>query len=274
MLIDTHCHLDAPAFAPDRAAVIQRAWDHNLQAIVIPAVDIHNFAAVRQLAHSHNRLYYALGIHPMYVARSDTQDLDLLAQQLAQYKDDPRLVAIGEIGLDFYLPELKTPESRRSQENFYAYQLELAQEFNLPVLLHVRKSQDILLKHLRQRPNVSGIAHAFNGSMQQAEQFLELGFALGLGGAMTFARARQIRRLATDLPLSAFVLETDAPDMAPEWLVRDQGKSAARNEPFELSAIAQVLAQLRNISLDMVLQQTATNARRALPRLNLNHIAC
>jgi TatD DNase family protein len=269
MLIDTHCHLDAPEFDADRPAVIERARQAGVRSIVIPAVMRANFAVVRDLAHATPGACYALGIHPLYVDRSDEADLDALDAALAAARDDPKLVAIGEIGLDFFVPEVSTPEGRVRQEKFYVRQLDLARRHGLPVLLHVRRSQDTLLKHLRRRPPIGGIAHAFNGSFQQAEQFIAQGFALGMGGAMTFERALQIRRLAAELPAEALVLETDAPDIPPAWLGRgpDGRPRPARNEPAETAGIARVLAGLRGLDTAALTARCAANARRVLPRL-------
>lgn len=269
MLIDTHCHLDASEFDDDRDRVVQRAADAGVGCIVIPSVSQGNFEVVRELAHAIPGAVYALGIHPLYVAQASEDDLDALDACLQAARDDPRLVAIGEIGLDHFVPAVNTPELRARQEHFYTRQLALAQRHGLPVLLHVRRSQDDLLKHLRRRPPIGGIAHAFNGSFQQARQFLDLGFALGLGGAMTFERSLQIRRLATQLPLSSLVLETDAPDIPPAWLGRDeQGRRVpARNEPAEVAGIARVLAEIRQMSQDTIAEECLRNACRVLPRL-------
>lgn len=269
MLIDTHCHLDAAEFDADRPAVIARARQAGVGCIVIPAVSRHVFQRVRDLAWSVPGVCYALGIHPLYVAQADEGDLDVLARQLDAWKDDPRLVAIGEIGLDHFVPAMNTPVLRARQEQFYVRQLDLARQFGLPVLLHVRRSQDALLKQLRRRPGIGGIAHAFNGSFQQAAQFLDLGFALGMGGAMTFTRALQIRRLAAQLPETALVLETDAPDIPPAWLgiAADGQRQPARNEPAEVARMAEVLADLRQLPVDALVAQCAANACRVLPRL-------
>ncbi len=171
----------------------------------------------------------------------------------------------------FFVPDHNAPAQRARQEIFYAHQLGLARQFGLPVLLHGRKSQDVLLKYLRRQSPIGGIAHAFNGSFQQAHQFLDLGFSLGMGGALTFDRALQIRRLATQLPIGALVLETDAPDMAPAWLGRDaQGHAQpARNEPAEIAGVADCLASLRGEARAAVIGQCAANAQRSLPRLAL-----
>jgi len=262
MLIDTHCHLDASEFEDDRNDVLTRALDARVRAIVIPAVARSNFDRVRELAHSFEGGVYALGIHPIYVPQASDKDLAVLEAEIEASLSDPRFVGVGEIGLDFFMPELKTEAMRQRQEAFYGAQLDLAVQFELPVILHVRRSQDILLKHLRRRPRIGGIGHAFNGSFQQAEQFIEQGFVLGMGGAMTFARALQIRRLAQHLPLESLVLETDAPDIPPAWI-----DSGGRNEPATVAGVAKVLAEIRGVTAQEVIDQTGANALRALPRL-------
>lgn len=263
--IDTHCHLDAAEFDTDRPAVVQRARDSAVRQIVIPAVAVDNFDAVRTLAHEHG-FVYALGIHPLYVDAAATSDLDRLREALATHRDDPRLVAVGEIGLDHFVPGLDLAKG----EFFYAEQLKIARDAGLPVLLHVRRSADALLKHLRRIP-VQGIAHAFNGSDQQARTFVELGFRLGFGGTLTFERSLQIRRLAQTVPAEAIVLETDAPDIPPHWLYRTAAERAAgltsRNEPAELPRIAQTLAELRAWTPEQAARISTDNARAALPRL-------
>lgn len=266
MLIDTHCHLDAAEFDHDRDAVIADAHVQGVKIIVIPAVEQSNFATVKQLAHHIEGGFYALGIHPMYVHKAQDQDLDLLEQEIARSMDDPRFVGVGEIGLDFFVTEIANGAYRERQEYFYSAQLSLAKQFNLPVILHVRKSQDTLLKYLRRFSLSGGIAHAFNGSFQQAKAFNDLGFALGMGGAMTYTRSLQIRRLAAELDLSHLVLETDAPDIPPAWL----SEPNRRNTPGQIRRIAQVLADIRQESLEAISQATANNAKRVLPRMILS----
>ncbi len=266
MWIDTHCHLDASEFDADRDAVIRRAAAAGVGQIVLPAVAPNNFDTVRELAHAHG-FVYALGIHPLYVERAGPEALSALRAALAAQHADPRLVAVGEIGLDHFVPGLDPALQLRC----YVAQLELAREFELPVVLHVRRSADTLLKQLRQIRVRGGIAHAFNGSEQQALAFVELGFKLGFGGALTFERALQIRRLAASLPLECIVLETDAPDIPPQWLYRTAEQRAAgersRNEPGELPRIAAQFAQLRGLSVADLAQATCANALHALPRL-------
>ena len=262
MLFDTHCHLDAAEFDADREAVVARAQAAGVHGILIPAVDPTNFARVRELAHGIPGGAYALGIHPMAVGHCQDDALDALRRAITENLDDRRLVAVGEIGLDFFDPDISAGEPRARQERFFDAQLQLAGEFALPVLLHVRRAQDTILKYLRRGHVRGGIAHAFNGSTQQAEVFISLGFALGIGGAMTYARATRIRSLAGSLALSSLVLETDGPDIPPEWLT-----GARRNEPAELVGIAQSLAKLRGVSAEQIAAATAVTAMRVCPRL-------
>jgi TatD DNase family protein len=266
MWIDSHCHLDAAEFDADRDAVLARARAAGVAMQVIPAVDVASFERVRQLAHA-AQLSYALGIHPLFVDRAADDDLDKLSAALQACKDDPRLVAVGEIGLDHFVPGL----NRDRQNHFYAAQLKLARAHGLPVILHVRRSADGLLKHLRRIEVPGGIAHAFNGSDVQAQQFAARGFKLGFGGAMTFERALQIRHLAATAASDVPVLETDAPDIPPQWLyVKAEERAAqppSRNEPSELPRIATTLAALRGWALDETALRTSANVRAALPRL-------
>lgn len=274
MWTDTHCHLDAPEFGPDHVlamAAREQARALGVARCVIPAVMRGNFDTVRLLAH---RLGdgYALGIHPLFVPQAFDSDLQTLDAALSEHRDDPRLVAVGEIGLDFFVPALCVPAMRERQIHFYRAQLELARKHGLPVILHVRRSADILLKHLREVSVSGGIAHAFNGSEQQAQQFLDHGFKLGFGGACTFDPARQLRSLAASLPLSALVLETDAPDIPPQWLYataapRAAGQPQGLNTPAELPRIGAVVAGLRGISPEALAWATSDNARTALPKL-------
>jgi TatD DNase family protein len=269
--IDTHCHLDAAEFDADRDVVRQNAKTLGVEKCVIPAVMASHFDEVRLLAHRHADAY-ALGIHPLYTPQAEDKDLATLDTHLHAHRDDPRLVALGEIGLDGFVPEINTPEAFAKQTHFFEAQLQIAQRHQLPVILHVRRSADGLLKGLRQFPVAGGIAHAFNGSLQQAKLFIEMGFKLGFGGAMTYDRATKLRALATELPLSALVLETDAPDIPPHWIYttaedREKGKAQGRNSPAELPRIASVLAELRGISLGELAAATSANARQALPRL-------
>jgi TatD DNase family protein len=264
--LDTHCHLDAAEFDADRDQVLARARAAGVVMQVLPAVAAAHFDSVRQLAHDAG-LAYALGIHPLYTGSATDADLQTLADALRRHRDDPRLVAVGEIGLDGFVPGLDWTR----QEHFYTAQLALARQAGLPVILHVRRSADTLLKGLRRCAVAGGIAHAFNGSRVQANAFIERGFALGFGGTLTYERSLQIRRLAAELPETALVLETDAPDIPPQWLYRTAAQRAAgatsRNQPAELPRIAAQLARLRDWTLEHAAATTTANACRVLPRL-------
>ncbi len=262
--IDTHCHLDAPEFDADRDAVRAAARARGVEHIVIPAVERAHWSGAIALAQRHGDSY-ALGIHPLYTPRAQEADIAALRAVLAERQGDPQLVAVGEIGLDFFVPGL----DHERQIWFYEQQIQLARTFGLPVILHVRKSSDRLLKTLRATPVVGGIAHAFNGSAQQAQAFIDLGFKLGFGGAITYDRALKLRELAATLPLESIVLETDAPDIPPHWLYttaeqRAAGQPQGRNTSAELPRIAQEIARLRGMPLPALQTATTANARAAL----------
>jgi TatD DNase family protein len=285
MWIDSHCHLDAPEFDADRAAVVQRARAAGVGLLVLPAVAAAHFERVRAQAHAFGAAY-ALGIHPLMVDEATEDDLQALRQALQRHRDDPRLVAVGEIGLDHFVPARPRPgedpqqatrRQRERQQEVYLAQLRLARDAGLPVLLHVRRSADALLAGLRRVAVPGGIAHAFNGSTQQAQAFARMGFRLGFGGAMTFERALRIRELAATVPAEVPVLETDAPDIPPWWLYRTaaaraQGQAGGedvaqgRNEPAELPRIAATLAGLRGWTLQDTARRTTANVVAALPR--------
>lgn len=260
MWIDTHCHLDAADFDADRDDVLARACEAGVSMMVIPGVEVAGFDKVAELARR-NGYAYALGIHPLYTPQAADDDLDRLREALAAARDDTRLVAVGEIGLDYAVEGI----DRGRQEWFYAQQLKLAREFRLPVLLHVRRSADGLLKYLNRHEVIGGIAHAFNGSEDQALRLIARGLKLGYGGAMTYDGSLRIRQLAATLPDDAWVLETDAPDIPPQWRRREA--ASTRNEPGDLPAIGQVMANLRGLPLAEVVRLNRRNACAALPRL-------
>jgi len=269
--IDTHCHLDAAEFGDTQAGLVRAAAAAGVCRIVIPAVERANFASVHALGERFPSCVPAYGIHPMYVDDATPDDLSVLRDYLAQ----PATVAVGEIGLDFFIDHF----DRARQEYFFIEQLKLAREFELPVLLHIRRAQDVILKHLRHfygsgRPASTssgqastslrtGITHAFSGSRQQADEFIKLGFKLGFGGAMTYARATRLRELAATLPLESIVLETDAPDIPPDFLER-----GAPNKPEYLPRIAQTLATLRGLSIEEIARITSVNVSSVLPKLS------
>ena len=250
MWIDTHCHLDAAEFSADRDAVAAAAVAAGVTKIVVPAVEVANFAAVRQCCQRYPGCLPAYGIHPMYTPQATDADLDVLRDWLQR----ERPVAVGEIGLDHFVEGLDPAR----QLHLFVEQLKLAREFDLPVLLHVRRAVDPILRELRRIGVRGGIAHAFNGSRQQAEMFIALGFKLGFGGAMTWPRATRLRTLAATLPLESMVLETDAPDIPPDFVGR------GRNEPAFLPRIAQTLSELRAQPVDEIAKNTSQNATNIL----------
>ena len=249
-MIDTHCHLDAAEFDADRDAVWAKAREAGVGTIVIPAIAAFNFPTVRDCCQRFEGCLPAYGIHPLYVPGAREEDLNILRDWLKSEKP----VAVGEIGLDLFVTDVDPGR----QELFFSEQLKIARDFGLPVLLHVRRAVDQVLKHLRRIEVPGGIAHAFNGSRQQADEFIKRGFKLGFGGTLTFEGSRRIRELAATLPLEAIVLETDAPDIPPAWLNR------GRNSPGELPRIAAELAALRNLPVAELAAATSLNARQVL----------
>ena len=254
MYIDTHCHLDASEFGGTQDDLVRNAAAADVGGIVVPSVARANFAIVRELCDRFPACAPAYGIHPMYTDDALPEDIS----EVHAYLSNQQPVAVGEIGLDFFIDHY----DRVRQEYFFTEQLKLAGELGLPVLLHIRRAQDTILKHLRQHKVCGGIAHAFNGSRQQADEFIKLGFKLGFGGAMTYSRATRLRELAATLPLDSIVLETDAPDIPPDFLGRREP-----NKPEYLPRIAKTLAELRGMQLEDIAQATTENVFAVLPQL-------
>ena len=251
MSIDTHCHLDAAEFAADRDDLVRSARTIGVSGMLIPAIGPGNFAAVRDCCARYPGCHPAYGIHPLFLDQAGEAGIVLLRQWLdRELPGDIPPVAVGEIGLDFFAPGFDAVR----QEHFFVQQLKMARDLDLPVVLHIRRAADQVLKCLRRVGVKGGFAHAFNGSRQQAERFIRLGFKLGFGGAMTYPGSLRIRELAIQLPLDSIVLETDAPDISPVWL------AGHRNTPQELMRIAQTFANLRCLPLAQVLQATKDNA--------------
>ncbi len=263
MWIDSHCHLDAAPFIGHVAKVVDLARERGVSHIIIPSTERARFANVFKIAHTVSICSYALGIHPLCVALSSEADLDTLEIMVQEKLQDKRFVAIGEIGLDFYQLDPNDSVTREKQEYFFCRQLKIAKKYHLPVLLHTLRSVDSVLKYLHQYGISSGIAHAFNGSLQQAKAYISQGFKISFCGTVTYERAHQRRLLAMELPIDAIVVETDAPDLPPFW------RNKKENSPAELPRIADIIANLRGISSKELARATSQNVISVLPRLRV-----
>lgn len=246
-LIDSHAHLDAPEFDLDRDAVLSRARAAGVTAQVVPAVSAAGWPKLRQLAKSQPDVFPAYGLHPMYLAEHRTEHLE----QLAQWIDTERPVAVGECGLDFFVEGLD-PEQQRGM---FRRQLELAREARLPVILHARRAVDEVTATIRHVGGLRGVVHSFGGSVEQARQLHTLGFKLGIGGPITYERANRLRKVVAEAPLSQLLLETDAPDQP---LAAHRG---ARNEPARLTEVLTAVALARGADESTIAEATCANAR-------------
>lgn len=249
-IIDTHCHLDVEDFDKDRQEIIDQCYRLGIRNIVVPAVDRNGWKKLLEICAANAGLLPALGLHPVYI---DTHK-DRHLEELDEWLDEPGVIAVGEIGLDYFVRALDPGK----QQVYFERQLLLAKNHDLPVLLHVRKAHDKVLSALKKHKVKGGIAHAFNGSLQQANQYIDLGFKLGFGGTMTYERSQKIRALAKELPLDAIVLETDAPDMV---VSSHRGE---RNSPVYLVECLNSLVEIRGMSLDEVARITTMNALEVL----------
>lgn len=250
-LIDTHTHLDFPDFDADRDALLARSQALGVQRIVVLGVYQANWQRLWQLVESQQGLYAAFGLHPVYLDEHRPEHLGELRDWLSRTAGHPKLCAIGEFGLDYYLEQL----DRERQQALFEAQLKLAAEFELPVLLHIRRAHAATIATLKRfRLARGGIIHAFAGSAEEAREYIKLGFCLGLGGAATWPQANRLRKVVAGLPLEAIVLETDAPDMAPAMHPNQ------RNSPEYLADICSELAALRGISPDELAAASSRNA--------------
>lgn len=245
-LIDSHCHIDVEAFDEDRPEVLGRCREAGINRLLVPGIMSSSWPRLKDICNQYPGLFPAYGLHPVYVENHSRDDIDDLDQWLQ--RENP--VAVGEIGLDYYVTEL----DRDRQQELFVAQLALAQTYSLPVILHVRKSHDVVLSTLKRHPVKGGTCHAFNGSLEQAHQYMDCGFKLGFGGMLTYERSHKLHRLAKQLPLDAIVLETDAPDMT------GASHHGQRNSPEYLPEALDALATLRNEDRDHIAEQTSRNA--------------
>ncbi|MBN8716609.1 TatD family hydrolase [Thermomonas sp.] len=247
-LIDSHSHFDAPEFDADRDAAWQRARAAGVAMQVVPAVAADGWDTLRAVCTSHPGLFPAYGLHPMFLDRHRPEHLPLLRDWIAR----ERPVAVGECGLDFFVPGLDA----QAQQDYFEDQLRLAREFELPVIVHARRAVDAVIAALRRIGGLRGVVHSFSGSPEQAAQLHRLGFLLGIGGPVTYDRAQRLRRIVAGMPLEQLLLETDSPDQ-PGVTHRGQ-----RNEPAFLPEVLAVVAQLRGMAPEAVAAATRDNAVR------------
>ncbi|TWI12095.1 TatD family hydrolase [Aerolutibacter ruishenii] len=248
MLVDTHCHLDAPEFDADREAVIARARAAGVTRQVLPAVEAAAWPKLRDICRNHDGLFPAYGLHPMYLPVHRPEHL----VELREWIERERPVAVGECGLDFFVEGLD-PDT---QSMYFEQQLRLARDFDLPVIVHARRAVDQVIAAIRRFGPLRGVVHSFPGSRDQAERLHALGFLVSLGGPVTYERANRLRTLVATLPIEMLMLETDAPDQP------DAGVRGMRNEPARLSTILEVTAALRGESPEALATATSRNAER------------
>ncbi len=251
--IDSHCHIDFEVFDEDRHKILENCRSLLVSDIVVPGTEVSQWSRAIDLGHQFPQLHIALGLHPLFLKNHSASAVSLLEAQLDSSRD---VVAIGEIGLDFYHDH----SDQKQQLDLFQQQVDLAEQFKLPLLLHVRKAHQQVLNLVRHYP-YGGIVHAFSGSLEQARQYFGYGFLIGVGGVVTRKNALKLRRTVEHLPLESLVLETDAPDLPPVWA------RGERNSPEQIPAIAQVVADLRNQPLEEVAVRTTANVMRCL---NLN----
>ena len=248
VLVDSHCHLDAPEFDDDREAVIRRARDAGVLQQVIPAIDAQGWPKLRELCGAAPGLFPAYGLHPMFLSGHRPEHL----VQLAHWLEKEQPVAVGECGLDYFVEGLE----HEAQQLYFDGQLALARDFGLPVIVHARRAVDAVIASVKRIGGLRGVVHSFSGSPEQARQLWQLGFLVGIGGPATYERANRLRSLVASMPLDYLLLETDAPDQP------DAGIRGQRNEPARLANVCEVVASLRGVDFDVVATATTENAKR------------
>jgi len=247
-LIDSHSHFDVAEFDGDRAHALARARAAGVRRQIVPAIDAAGFARVRELCAREHGLYPAYGLHPMYLAEHRPEHL----QELKQWIERERPVAVGECGLDFFVPGLDAD----AQREYFRRQLELARKFDLPLILHARRAVDEVTAAIRRIGNLRGVVHSFSGSVEQAQHLWKLGFCLGLGGPLTYPRAHRLREIVATMPLEYLLLETDSPDQPLH------GHQGQRNEPALLAEVCACVARLRGVEPEEVAAATTRNCER------------
>jgi len=246
-LVDTHCHLDDVRFDTDRSHIINEARLAGVQAIVVPGIAAGEFSDLQALAHSHSCVYACAGLHPLFMDAHDGNSFD----ELKKMVNNQGIVAIGECGLDH--SDKHADKSR--QLDCFEKQISLSIEYKLPLIIHANRAVEAVLQCVARHAGSHGVIHSFNGSQQQADRFLELGFKLGFGGSVTYPRATRLRKLITELPLDSIVLETDSPYQS------GMANSGQRNQPGWIVEVLESVAQLREEPIDEIARVTTLTAR-------------
>lgn len=245
-LTDSHAHIDDADFATDRDAMFDRAREAGVRHIVVPAVDQASWPRIAAICDAHPLAHPAYGMHPMFLDQHRPEHLDALVTQLETH----RAVAVGEIGLDFFVPDLD-PERQRG---YFDRQLHIARDFNLPVIVHARRAMDEATSTMKRIGGLRGVVHSFSGSQQQAQRLWDMGFHIGIGGPVTYERAQRLRHIVATMPIEHLLLETDSPDQSGAC------HRGQRNEPANIAEVLQVIAQLRGESEEAVASATTANA--------------
>ncbi len=246
MLIDSHTHFDDPRFDSDRDKVYLRAKRAGIIAMIVPAVSAASWPKIKEHAENYNSIFPAYGLHPYFITQHKPEHLDLLKDWII--REHP--LAVGECGLDYFLPEL----DREKQKNFFRAQLEIAKEFDLPIILHARNAVEEAILLIKETGHHKGMVHSYNGSLQQAKQLINLGYYLSFGGAATYAQAIKLRTLIRELPIDRLLIETDAPDQP------GADHKGQRNEPGNILEVLDTFTELRSETKKVIAEQTTTNA--------------
>ncbi|MEO6227681.1 MAG: TatD family hydrolase [Thermomonas sp.] len=247
-LIDSHSHFDVTEFDGDRVEALGRALAAGIDGQIVPAIDAAGWPKLKQICAQFPGLHPAYGLHPMYLASHRAEHLDALRVWIER----ERPVAVGECGLDYFLEGL----DRNAQQHCFDAQLQLAREFDLPVIVHARRAVDAVIQSIKRSGGLRGVIHSFPGSVEQAAQLHTLGFLVGIGGPVTYERAKRLRRVVAKLPIEMLLLETDSPDQP------DAGHRGQRNEPARLPIILETVAALRGMEADDLAAATTGNAER------------
>jgi len=250
MIIDSHCHIDFDVFDKDRLAVLQRADSVGVKKIIVPGVMQNTWHKIKSCCEEFSVLYACYGLHPYFLDAHDPQHLiDLKA-----YIDINKPIAVGECGLDFFMKDLKVD----AQIFYFEQQLDIALEFNLPVVIHARKSTEAVINSIKQRKGLRGMIHSYSGSYEQAIQLVNMGFYLSFGGPITYEKSNRLHRLVKQLPLEYLLVETDSPDQLVSQPAMDVVEN--RNEPAFIVNVVEKIADLRNSDIETISSITSKNS--------------